>query len=379
MLGIIELQEVFSLWKKNEWEKTVHFSISFAAKNQKQPLIFLGSSSIVHYLGKRVFSDEELFYLHGLQGSQGKLIFPDLFIKFLSSLTYDLKIKAPKEGSFFFPNEPIIKVVGKAAVLPFFKKWIQNVLPRQIQVATEVEKLASFIAPGVICIENSFNCGKEHFGGDEKSGYIGGAVATKNLSAAKMYHIPIFFPEENAPFVFLDNTDPLFNEKLGSIEEGAPLFLKGHVTKELLEKVSFYGKTIKGVLLDLRKVQDGEIASRFHGCKELHILDEEFQIYRFFYKGLALGDVLGTFEEMEKKKTFFGKYWGALNRVELLEDLSFYRDEPLSLIRNRVVKSMQQLPCKYRGEGERSFYPIRILKKKGVQESEESTSKTHCA
>ncbi len=379
MYGISELQEVYSLWKANEGSAIEKFAVSFTSLEQRQPLIFVGLPSITKYLGKRIFRDEEIFYLHSLQQEGGRLLFPDKFIKYLSLITYEVQMEAPKEGVIFFSGEPIIKVVGNVLILTFFKKIINHYLPRQIQICSEVEKIVSYIAPSFVSIENCSSSYRLDNALDARSAYIGGAIATEDLFAAVSFNIPICYHDDDTSLVFLDVCDPLFMKKYSSVDSDQKIFLKGRITKEFLEEFPFYGVELKGASINLLGLSETLVTARFHYYRNSDILDEDFHLYRFSYKGLIVGDILTSPDQIDKKKTFFGKYLVNLIKVDLLQDVTSYEEELSVMTRNRALRSMQQLPCKYRGEESDFTYPIRILKKEHDQVRVESFSNTRFA
>ena len=379
MYGIFELQEVYSLWKKDQGKSIEKFAVSFSYYEQKKPLIFVGLSSVVKYLGQKIFKDEEIFYLHSLQQKSGKLLFSDQFIRYLSLLRFELELHAPREGVIFYPGEPVMKVVGDVLILAFFKKILNHYLPRQIQICTEVEKIASYISPSFLTVENSSSSYVQENALDVRSAYIGGAVATEDLSAAVTYNIPMCYHRIDPLLVFLDVKDPLFTKKLSSVRPEQKIFLKGRVTKEFLEDFPFYAAELKGVSINLLEFSETLITTRFHYYRKSDILDEDFQLYRFVHKGLIIGDILTGATQINKKKTFFGKYLATISQEEILHDVTTYADEPAALTRGRALRSMQQLPCKFRGEERGGDYPVRIIRKESDQENCESLSNTSSA
>jgi hypothetical protein len=378
MYGISMLQEVYSLWEKGKVNKIEEFAVSFKSKDRNKPLIFNGISSLRKYLGKAVFSLEEIAYLHSLQKKSGKLLFNEKFINFLSALVFDLKIETPLEGELFFSGEPVMKVSGNEVVLLFFKKLLEHYLPRQIYLTTEVEKIVSTISPAYVITENTFCPYKEELLLDTRSGYLAGACATEDLTSAVNFNIPICFMDKKAKITFLNVNDKNFTKNLSEVSGEEKIFLKGKITKEFIEEFPYYGPKLKGVLLDLSNFNEKAIQVVFHYYRNLEVLSSDFRIFRYFHNGLYFADILSNYEEIEKKKTIFGKYVSSLKRKELLHDICFFEEETTFSIRARVMQNMRLLPCKYRSLEKESFYPVRILRKFS-HNTEESLSNTRFA
>ena len=379
MYGISELQEVYSLWKSQKTNTKEHFAVSFSAQNRHEALVFVGLESLMKYKGKKIFSDNEVAYLHSLQKDSGKLLFCDKFIRFISTLSYDIEMEAPLEGSIFFPSQPVVKVSGDKLVLLFFKKIITHYLPRQIYIGTEVETIVSLISPGYVVTENSESSFKKESILDSRSGYIAGASATEDLSAAVNYNIPICYHDDTSNLHILNIDDSGFTKNLVKIDIDENVFIKGNITKEFLQEFTQYGPKLKGVLLNLAILKDDKITPRFHYYRNTEILNPEFRIFRISHKGLFIGDLIAGSDEIEKKHTFFGKYDSQVTKTDILVNVRDYKDEPIDSKRKRLIRNMRGLPCKYRSAHSKMRYPVKLLRKNQKVDSEESFSNTRFA
>ncbi len=377
--GILEIQEVFSLWKSGGREKEESFAISFSSTTKKTPLIYVGSSSIRKFLERKVFDDTEIAYLHSLRKSSGAFLFPDAFIKVLSELTFHLDIESPPEGTVIFPGEPVIKVSGGSLVLPFFKKLLAYYLPVQIQVATEVEKIMSFISPAYVVTENPEEITQKDENLNSASAYIGGAVACEDLSAAVAYKIPICFHDQGSDLIFLDISDKHFNQKVALLQQEDKVFLKGGVTLQFLEEYPYLISRLQGISISLTDLFPNTISMRIHLYKNCDVLDSEFMVYRFSHKGLYVGDILTSEKHIKRRKTAFGKPVAALSMEKILQKWNAQEKETIVQARSRALKSMRSLPCKYQGNYSKDVYPVRIACMSNAQENIESLSNTKLA
>lgn len=378
MYGISELQEVYLLWKTKRSSKIEKFSISFKLEESRRPFVFAGISCLRKYLQAPVFRRDDIAYLHSLSLSNGKLLFTDDFIAYLSSLTFDLDLKAPLEGSIFFPGEPIVKVSGSAPLLIFFKKILKHYLPRQIQIATEVERIASLVSPASVIIENNSHSYDTESVLDTRSAYIGGAVAGEDLNAALKYNIPLCYHQEEKGVTVLDTCDVDYIKRLTMVSAEEQVFLKGKITKEMLKELPFYSVNLTGVMIKVNDLLDTRLKIRFHYYRATEVLDENFMVFRFSHKGLYIGDLVTSCREMFIKKVVFGVVSNNIVQKELLVDVSNQKEECLKSIRTRVLASMRRLPCKYQNEDAEKDYPVRI--KGNVQDYRlESASNTKLA
>jgi hypothetical protein len=377
--GILEIQEVYSLWKSSGREKKESFAISFSSTIKHAPLIYVGNSSVRKFLDTKIFDDAEIAYLHSLQKKNGTFLFPDAFIKLLSELTFHLDIKSPLEGTVIFPGEPMLKVSGNSLVLPFFKKLLAYYLPGQIQVATEIEKIVSYISPAYLITENPEKITQQDESLNSASAYIGGSIACEDLSAAVAYKIPICFHDVESDLIFLDVSDKHFNQKVALLQPEDKVFLKGGVTMQLLEDYPYLIPRLKGISISITNLFPSLISMKIHLYKNCDVLDSEFMIYRFSHKGLFIGDILTSDIDIEHRKMVFGKSMITLSYAPLLQSLTADGIETVKQARSRSLKNMRLLPCKHRGDYSKDVYPVRILPKAKIQENIESPSNTKLA
>lgn len=379
MYGITTLLEIYTFWSNNEAEKEGEFAVSFSASEPISSMLLIGLPSIKKYLNKRVFRDEEIAYLHSLQKADGKLLFSDRFIRFISNLTFDIKLQAPLEGVVFFPGQPIIKVSGNKIALSFYKRIIEYYLPRQIAVATEAEWIASFIAPAYVVSENGSTSFEVESELDTRSAFLGGSVASLDLYAAVTFNIPLFYVEQGKSLKFIDACDKNLGRMMASLNAEDEIFLKGAITREFIEEFPYYTPSLKGVLLDPSELRMTLPKICYHYYRNQEVLDSEFQIYRFLHKGLFIGDIITKNILSLNKKTIFGKFHSSLEKQPLLQNVTDVGQESITSVKSRVIKNMRSLPCKYRGKHALKTYPIRIFKEHQSLVKKESLSNTRFA
>jgi hypothetical protein len=378
MYTISELQQLYDQWISGQTSRKDKFAVSFYGSNHHQPYIFCGLNSLKMYIGKKIFQDKEIAYIHSLQKEGGKLIFCDGFIKFLSELTFDLKIESLSEGSLFFQGQPILKVEGLKCILSFFKGVISYYLPREIFIATEIEKIASFIAPVPVIVQNSFRSLESEGEIDVRSAYIGGAAVTEDLSAAIKFNIPICSHTQTDHSV-IDISKTNLVCAISKLGENEPFMISSVLKKDDIEEVMCSMKSFKGAIVDLSKMKTEGLKVRYHQYRHGEILDPDFNIYRFSYKGLYVGDLIAAELELDERKTIFGKYVSLLRKEEIMCDIDDVYEESLDDQKRRVLTNFRRLPCKYRNGESKESYPIRILKKCQPQENSESLSNTMLA
>jgi len=379
MYGITTLLEAYTFWLHSEAEEKEEFAVSFSTSESISSMLFVGLPSIKKYVTKKVFRNEEIAYLHSLQKADGKLLFSDKFIRFISELTFDIQLQAPLEGVIFFSGQPILKVSGNKIALSFYKKIIEYYLPRQISIATETERLAFLIAPAYIVSENSSNSYEVESGLDIRSAFLGGAFATLDLHAAVTYNIPLFYLEQKMNLKVINVLDKHLGSYSSNFSGFDENFLKGPITKEVIEESTIGLPIVKGVILDPSLLIRNLLKVSYHYYRNQVVLDSEFQIYRFSHKGLFIGDILTENIFSLDKKSIFGKFHSSLEKQPLLHNVLDLKEESITSIKSRIIKNMRCLPCKYQGKEALKAYPIRIIKEDQSHVKNESLSNTRFA
>lgn len=374
--AISDLLDVYNLWKSGKNNQISEFSVSFSSSSSS-PLIFSGLSSVRDLCGKKVFSSEEIAYIHSLNKG-GKLFFEDRFISFISDLRFDHHLSSIFEGNIFFPNQPILKVKGRRLIFPLVKKFMSFYLPRQIAVATFIEKIVTKIHPVPLVVYNSQRSYENCEDLDIRSAFLAGASSTEDFSSSLKYSIPMAAYQLNdAQRIHLNGENPI--NEIALLPPETDFILSGKVLDETLDGLAFHLKTFKAVCLDMADLEVPKIEIRFHNYQFSEILDKEFKIFRFSSKGLYAGDLLSRDAEMDDKKTIFGKYISSLDKERILFDHDEIAEDTLIDQKRRVVRVMRKLPCKYRFAFNDHSYPISIVKKCRTYESVDSLSKTRPA
>ena len=351
--GITEVQQAYELWKRQKNEEQSSFALSFSASFDFSPLIFVGISSLQENIGKKVFSHKVIAYLHSLLQRDGAFFFPDAFVRVLEELVFEMRLRAPLEGSIIFPGQKVVEIQAKAILIPFIKKLCTYYLPRQVAVATEVQRVVSFVSPAFVVTKNmeEYSPNYEHL--YTKAAFVGGALACEDLFAASNYHIPLCFHGDRPSATFLDVNDKDFSLQVAMLCSEEEIFLKGGVTLDLLEEYAFLLPNLKGVMVDFKKMDVESVALNFHEAKK------QGNLYRYSSKGLYCGDAYFDAGEEERSPTVHRPNIGVTRKNLLV--VHGKEIESLASVRRRATNAIQALPCKYNGSRPKEKYPVALL------------------
>lgn len=208
--------------------------------------VFAGLERIVRYLENLSFSDSDLSYLE-------ELGYPEEFLDYLKNLKMELTVKSAKEGDLVFANEPLVQIEGPLAQCQLVETAILNIINYQTLVATKAARIRSVIEDEPL-LEFGTRRAQETDAAiwGTRAAIIGGANATSNVRAGKIFNIPVSgthahalvqtygddyqafkaYAETHKDCVFLVDT-------YDTLRVGVPNAIR--VAKEMGEKINFLG------------------------------------------------------------------------------------------------------------------------------------------
>ncbi|OTA41484.1 MAG: nicotinate phosphoribosyltransferase, partial [Symbiobacterium thermophilum] len=150
-----------------------------------QLALAVGINQVAQYLAELKLSEEDLEYIAGLG-------FEPEFVEHLRGLRFTGTMRAVAEGTFVFPGEPIITLVGPIEELTYVEARILNIVNPQTLVATKAFRVVE-AAEGDPVLEMGLRRAQ---GGDaaiyhSRAAYIAGVDSTSNLEAGRLFGIPV--------------------------------------------------------------------------------------------------------------------------------------------------------------------------------------------
>jgi nicotinate phosphoribosyltransferase len=123
------------------FKKKMHDRAYFEVTVRRLPenwgfFVMAGLSEIESYLNEFRFTKDDIDYL------RSRKLFSEDFLKYLTSLKPDVKIRALPEGTVFFPNEPVLEVEGPLISAQLLESYILNILGFSIIQATLAARVA---------------------------------------------------------------------------------------------------------------------------------------------------------------------------------------------------------------------------------------------
>ncbi len=238
-------------------------------------LIFAGLEQVVHYLQNAKFTKKTIDFLR--KKEVFKNIDSSFFDTYLPKFKFNLDVWAMKEGNFFFPNEPIMRIQGPMLHAQLVETYILNVINYQTLVASKASRIRN-IAQNKILLEFGTRRSHSPLAGvyAARASYIAGFNGTSNVIADIELGI-------NSSGTMAHSFVQKFNNEMESFDvytniygDNSILLIDTYDTEQAAEKVSKYKNTIKAVRIDsgdliehakkVRKILDK------NGCEKVQIV-----------------------------------------------------------------------------------------------------------
>jgi nicotinate phosphoribosyltransferase len=230
--------------------------------------IAAGLEQVLDFLQGLRFSAEELTWIdsHGA--------FRPAFVDYLAGLHFTGEVHAMAEGTVFFPNEPILRIIAPLPQAQLVETRLINLLHFQTLIASKAVR-SVLAAPGKLLVD--FGLRRAH--GAEagllaaRAGYLAGLSGTSTVLAGPVFGIPVFGTMAHSFIEAHDSEADAFEHFARSLPASVVLLIDTYDTEsaadkvvELAARLKPAGIHIKGVRLD-----SGDLAQ--HARRVRRILD----------------------------------------------------------------------------------------------------------
>lgn len=212
--------------------------------------VFAGLERLVEYLENLTFSESDIEYLRKMD------IYPEGFLTYLKEFKFKATVRSVREGELVFANEPLIQVEGPLAHCQLIETALLNMVNFQTLIATKAARIKSVIGDDPL-LEFGTRRAQELDAAvwGTRAAYIGGADATSNVRAGKIFGIPASGTHAHALVQSYGNDYEAFMayakthkdcvflvDTYDTLKSGVPSAIR--VAKELGNKINFLGVRI---------------------------------------------------------------------------------------------------------------------------------------
>jgi nicotinate phosphoribosyltransferase len=251
LTDLYQLTMAYGYWKLGRADQQSVFHLTF----RKHPFnggysVACGLHAAVEYLKDFRFDAADCDYLATLTGNDGKPLFERGYLDFLKDMSFACDVEAVPEGTVVFPHEPLVRVTGPILQAQIIETALLNIVNFQTLIATKSARVCQATrGEGVLEFGLRRAQGVDGALSASRAAYVGGAEATSNVLAGKLFGIPVrgthahswvmSFDTELEAFdgyaaampnncVFLVDTYDTLNGVRQAVEVGKRLRARGH-------------------------------------------------------------------------------------------------------------------------------------------------------
>lgn len=193
LTDLYQLTMAYGYWKTNLYEREAAFHLFFRRHPFKGGYtVACGLASVVEYLEQFRFAADDLEYLAGLTGGDGRPLFERAFLDYLAGLRLTIDLDAPPEGTAIFPHEPLLRVAGPILQCQVLETPLLNLMNFQTLIATKAARICQAAAgEGVLEFGLRRAQGIDGALAASRAAFVGGCAATSNVLAGKLFGIPV--------------------------------------------------------------------------------------------------------------------------------------------------------------------------------------------
>ncbi len=232
-------------------------------------LVAAGLEQVLDYLERLRFSDEEITWLRGT----GR--FSAGFIERLATLRFTGDVDAMPEGTVFFADEPILRVVAPLPEAQLIESRVINLLHFQTLIASKAAR-CRLAAPGKLLVD--FGMRRAH--GAEaallaaRASYLAGFDGTATVLAEARYGIPSYGTMAHSYIQAHDDEALAFEHFAESMRDNVTLLIDTYDTEAGARKVVALAPQLRerGIRIRAVRLDSGDLLE--HSLRVRAILDD---------------------------------------------------------------------------------------------------------
>lgn len=238
-------------------------------------LIFAGLEQVIYYLQNARFSEKTIEFLR--KKDVFKRIDDSFFDDYLPNFKFRLDVWAMKEGNFFFPQEPVMRVQGPMFHAQLAETYLLNTINYQTIVASKASRIKN-IALDKVLLEFGTRRSHSPLAGvyAARASYIAGFNGTSNVIADLELDINSSGTMAHSFVQRFDDEKESFDLYYKIYGKNSILLIDTYDTEKAAKTACIYENNIKGVRIDsgdliehakkVRKILDD------NGCKKVIIV-----------------------------------------------------------------------------------------------------------
>lgn len=234
LTDLYQLTMAYGYWKTGRAEREAVFHLFF----RKPPFaggyaIAAGLEPAVDWLRDFRFAADDLAYLAGIPGNDGKPIFERGFLDYLAGLRLTVDVDAIPEGTAVFPHQPLIRVRGPILQGQLLETALLCLVNFNTLIATKAARMCQ-AAGGQPVLEFGLRRAQGLDGAlsASRAAHIGGCASTSNVLAGRRYGIPVRGTHAHSWVMSFDDEPAAFAAYAGAMPNNCVFLVDTYDTLE---------------------------------------------------------------------------------------------------------------------------------------------------
>jgi nicotinate phosphoribosyltransferase len=256
---LYQVSMAYGYWKTGTADREAVYHLFYRkAPFQGQYAIACGLQYLIDYVGNFRITESDIQYLASLTGADEKPLFERGFLDYLKKLEFSCTIDAVPEGTPVFPQEPIVRVRGPLLQCQLLETAFLNIINYQTLIATKASRVREAAGSRPV-IEFGLRRAHGFDGGvsGSRAAYIGGADATSNVMAGKLFGIPVKGTHAHSWVMSFDTELEAFEKYAEAMPNNCIFLVDTYDTLrgvdhaiEVARKLAAKGQKLQGIRLD---------------------------------------------------------------------------------------------------------------------------------
>ena len=264
LTDLYQITMAYGYWKSGNAEKESVFSLFF----RKNPFgggltVACGLEQAIDFIQNFRFTEDDVAYLATLTGNDEKPLFEPAFLEYLQNLRFTGEVDAIPEGTVVFPQEPLLRVRGPILQCQILETPLLNLINFQSLIATKAARM-KMVTRGEPVLEFGLRRAQGMDGGitASRAAYIGGADATSNVLAGKLFGIPVRGTHAHSWVMSFDSEEESFETYAEVLPNNCIFLVDTFDTIEGVKKAILVGKKLqaKGHKFGGIRLDSGDLA-----------------------------------------------------------------------------------------------------------------------
>lgn len=265
LTDLYQLTMAYGYWREGLAEREAVFHQLFRATPFGGGFaVAAGLATALDWLRGLRFGRDDLDYIAGVCGRDGKPLFNDDFLAYLGQLRFECSVAAIPEGTVVFAQEPLVRVRGPLLQAQLAETALLNIVNFQTLIATKAARVRLAAGDDPVL---EFGLRRAHGidGGlsASRAAYLGGCTATSNVLAGKIHGIPVRGTHAHSWVMAFESETAAFESFAKAMSQNCVLLVDTYDTREGLRRAIAVANRLRdqGVTLDGIRLDSGDLVA----------------------------------------------------------------------------------------------------------------------